>query len=93
MKKFKVMLVVIAAAFSLSIPSAYAWGCGPGIKCPTTTTTEVTTTTTTTTVPETTTTVTVPETTTTTSTTTTVLPPVELGPPVYIEKTPIKFTG
>lgn len=92
MNKLKVALLGGVAVFALSVPTASAWGCGPGVKCPTTTTTVTvpdTTTTTSTTVPETTTTSTVPETTTTTTV------PTELAPPVSVVKpeAPIKFTG
>ena len=91
MNKLKLTLLAGLAVFALNVPAASAWGCGPGVKCPTTTTTVTvpdTTTTTSTTVPETTTTSTVPETTTTTTTP-------ELAPPVSVVKpeTPIKFTG
>jgi hypothetical protein len=81
MKKVTITLAIMVSSIALFTGNAFSWGCGPGIKCPTTTTT-------TTTVPETTTT-TIPETTTTTTT----VP--ELAPPVSIVREPKqpKLTG
>lgn len=87
MKKIILTGAILASSFIIT-PAALSWGCGPGVKCPTTTTTSTTTTQSTTTTSSTST--TVPETTTTTTSTT--IPEITT---TTIEKPhkPIKFTG